>query len=344
MRADRLVESAPTPDQDSVTSSANPPTPKWASSTDRRPAISTAIKIVVVLALFGGLAVALEGGWERIRDVQWQFEPWSVAASAALLIAASVWGALAWFIVARAFGSSIAVLPALRIYSQSNLGKYLPGKVLHAVARVYLAQQQGMPVTLATSVVLIDVVMYIAAGLLVIVAALPTIVGPMIQRINDGSAAAVDSGPLVAVAIVGLVVGLGMLHPAALNWSFGIARRIMPSREFPTINASYATMLSIFLLYLILWALYTVSLYAGILSVISIDVTQLPTLGAIYALSYLAGLLMPIAPAGLGVREGLMALLLAQLVPYPAALAASVLVRVLQVAAEGLCAAAFSRA
>ena len=68
-----------------------------------------------------------------------------------------------------------------------------------------------------------------------------------------------------------------------------------------------------------------------------------PTLGAIYALSYLSGLVMPLAPAGLGVREGLMALLLSQLMPVPAAAAASVLVRVLQVAAEGLCAAVFSR-
>ena len=296
--------------------------------------LGTAVKALIILLLFGGLAVALQGGWERLGEHQWQFEPWAVGLSLAAMIAASVWGAVAWLAVARAFGAPLGARPALRIFSTSNLGKYLPGKVLHAFARVYLAQQEGVALPLATASVLTDVVLSTAAALLVVVLALPTIVTALTDL----------DGPLVTgLAVVGVVAGLAMLHPVALNFGFRLGRRLMPGRAFPTIQVGYGTILRIFVLYLVLWALYAAALFASIQAVHPISATTFPTLSAIYTFSYLSGLVMPLAPAGLGVREGLMALLLSQLMPLPAAAAASVLVRVLQVAAEGLCAAVFSR-
>jgi uncharacterized membrane protein YbhN (UPF0104 family) len=309
------------------------PHPAPPSKAGRWP-IATIVRVAVILLLFGGLAVALEGGWERLRGYEWQFEPWAVGASFVLLLAASVWAAVAWFAIARAFRAKLTAAPALRIYSTSNLGKYLPGKVWHAFARVYLVQQQGIPLTVGTTTVLTDIVLYIAAGLLVTVLALPTI----------GRAVGLEGGALAtAAALVGVTACLALLHPAALNWGFRLAGRMLPGRTFPPIEASYFTILKIFVLYVVLWGLNSVALYFSVQAVGSIELSALPTLGAIFAVSYLTGLIMPLAPAGLGVREGLMTLLLAQLVPMPVAAAASVLVRALQVAAEGVCAAAFSR-
>ncbi len=299
-------------------------------------AIGTYIRVGVVLLLFGGLAIALAGGWERLREYRWEFEPGAVVAAFAMLVISSVWAAASWFAVARAFGAPLAARPALRIYTTSNLGKYLPGKVGHAFARVYMAQQQGVPLALATTTVLTDIVLYIAAGLLIAVLALPA----------AARAAGLAGGPLTTVAALGaVVVGLAMLHPTALNAIFRLAGRLMPKRSFPPIEASYGTILKIFVLYVVLWGLNAVALFAGVRSVYDeIAASQLPMLAAIFALSYLSGLIVPLAPAGLGVREGLMVLLLSQLMAEPAAAAATVLVRVLQVAAEGLCAAVFSRA
>ncbi len=296
--------------------------------------ITTLTRALVVLLLFGGLVVALEGGWEKLREYQWQLEPWAVGASLSAMIVATVWGALAWWVIARAFGSTVSARPALRVYSTSNLGKYLPGKVWHAFARVYLAQQQGMPLSLATTVVVTDIVLYVAAGSLVTVLALPTVIS---------SVGMVSGRIAVGIALAAVVAGLALLHPASLNLAFRVAHRVMPARTFPLIEASYSTILKIFALYVVQWCVYALALYEAIQAVYPLAAVTFPTLGAIYALSYLSGLIMPLAPAGLGVREGLMALLLSQLMPLPAAAVASVLVRVLQVAAEGLCAAVFSR-
>jgi uncharacterized membrane protein YbhN (UPF0104 family) len=299
--------------------------------------LGTIVRSAVVLALFAGLAIALGGGWERLREYEWQLEPWAVGLALLTMVVAAIVAAVCWLAVARAFGAPLATLPALRIYSTSNLGKYLPGKVLHAFARVYFAQQHGLSLSMATTTVVIDVVLYVAAGLLLVVVALPTVANRLAE---------LDGRLVSALALAGVVVGLAALHPAVLNRVFILARRIMPTRTFPTIDVGYGTILKIFVLYIVVWMLNGLGLFFSVRAVYPefASAGALPVLWGAYALSYLSGLLMPLAPAGLGVREALMALLLAQLVPWPAATAASVLVRVVQVVAEGLCAAAFSRA
>ncbi len=298
--------------------------------------LGTLVKVLVSLVLFVGLALALQGGWERLGEYRWQFEPWAVGLSLLAMIAASIWNAMCWRAVSHAFGARLGIRPSLRVYSWSNLGKYLPGKVWHAFARVYMAQQEGVPLAAATASVLTDAMLNVAAAALVVVLALPTIVSALTD---------LDGALVTGIGLVGVMATLALLHPSALNLIFQVAERVMPRRSFPRIGVGYGTILAIFVLYVLLWGMYAAALFAGIQAVHPISSATFPTLSAILTFSYLAGLVMPLAPAGLGVREGLMALLLSQLIPlpWPAAAAASVLVRVLQIAAEGLCAALFSR-
>ncbi|MCC6176815.1 MAG: flippase-like domain-containing protein [Chloroflexi bacterium] len=295
-------------------------------------------RLAVLVLLFGGLAFALVGGWNEIAQYRWQLEPGSAAIALVIMVFASVWANVCWWLVARGFGGAIRLGSALRVYSSSNLGKYLPGKVLHAVARVYLAQQAGLSLALATTVVVVDVVLYLAASMLVAVLAIPTLADALTAYLPS-----VDRTALSGLALVGVIGALVVLHPATLNRLFALMRRLMPGRDLPTIQASYLTILRLLVCYVILWGLMALSLLWSVRAIAAIEATTLPVLAAAYALSYLGGTIMPIAPAGIGVREGLLAALLAQVVPLPAAAAVAVLARVIQVVAEGLCAAAFSR-
>jgi uncharacterized membrane protein YbhN (UPF0104 family) len=67
-----------------------------------------------------------------------------------------------------------------------------------------------------------------------------------------------------------------------------------------------------------------------------LGVTYLGQLAAAYGMSYLAGLVFPLAPNGVGVREGVMATVLSGSIPLAVAGAASVLFRVLQVGSEAV--------
>src|SRR5687768_6511836 len=99
-----------------------------------------ALKWLLILALFGGVGYSL---WlslndPRIFEVEWQFQPLPVAAAFLLMLLASAATAPLWLIIYRGLGGRVGTLVGSRIFLVTNIGKYLPGKVVHAAGRVAL--------------------------------------------------------------------------------------------------------------------------------------------------------------------------------------------------------------
>lgn len=286
------------------------------------------IQRAIVAILFATVAVTLWQGWSQLATHPWQIDPGAVALSLGIWVLTTLAAGGCWIVVAGAFGVRLPVVAALRVFCTSNLGKYLPGKVLHVVARVYLVQQQGVPVAVGTTSAMLDVLLYIAAGLVLSVFALPTALGGYQPGI-------------MALAGLAVLVGFGLLHPRALNTVLGFAGRFVPRLRGLRIELRYGAILGAFMLYLLLWLGITAAIYAGVQAVSNVPPSSAPLLGAIFAFSYVTGLVTP-TPAGLGGREVAMALLFSSVMPYPAALVATVLNRLLQVTAEAICAGLLS--
>jgi glycosyltransferase 2 family protein len=101
----------------------------------------------------------------------------------------------------------------------------------------------------------------------------------------------------------------------------------------------YRTILVLLVAYVVLWVTMSIALFATSHTVVdSLHWEHLPAVSGIVALSYLFGLAVPIAPAGLGAREGLMTLLLSTMMPTPAAVVTSLLYRIVSIVAEMLAA------
>lgn len=300
--------------------------------TSSSPTVSTVVRIGLTLLFVAGAALSLQGGWHQIAEYSWQLDGRLIALALCLYIVSTLLGNLVWVLLMRSFGAPIEARPALRVYCTSNLGKYLPGKVWHVFARIYLAQQYGAPLARATSGSVTDVLIFVAAGGVISVLAVPSIVGwtvePALLALLVGAAAA-------AVLVV--------LHPTVLKSVLAVAGRFIPRLRDLHLEIEFGAVLRILALDLVLWGVICAGVYATVHAVFPLSITQAPTLAAIYAVSYTSGLIMPLAPAGLGVREGAFALLLAPIVGVPAAAVSTALIRVLQVAAEAVCAAAFHR-
>jgi hypothetical protein len=236
-----------------------------------------------------------------------------------------------WIVVTRAFGVRLPLGPALRVFSTSNLGKYLPGKVLHVLARVYLVQQQGVPLAVGTTSAMLDVLLYIAAGMVLGVFALPTALPDSLRHYQ----------PLIMAAVgLAVAVGFALLQPRSLNAILALAGRFVPRLRELRFELGYGAILGLFALYLALWLIVTAAVYAGVRSVTAVPPEKAPILGAIFAFGYVTGLFIP-TPAGVG-REAPMAWLFSSFMPFPAAVVATVLNRLLQVAAEAICAGCLS--
>lgn len=277
---------------------------------------------------FIAVAITLIRGWNQLAEHHWQIDHLSAIAALGLWVIAALAAGLCWLVVTRAFGLRLPIGPALRVYCTSNLGKYLPGKVLHVFARVYLVQQQGVPLGVGTASTVLDVVLYVAAGLVLSVFALPTAMG------GDQPAVMVGAG-------LAVLVGLALLHPRSLNTVAAAGGRLVPRLRGVRFEVRYSTILGAFLLYLLLWVLITAAVYGGVRSVSPLSPDRAPLLGAIFALSYVVGTSTPI-PGGLGARETTMAVLFSTFMPVPAAVVSAIFIRLLQIVAEAICAGLLS--
>lgn len=206
----------------------------------------------------------------------------------------------------------------LRIWIQGYFYRYIPGKVMLVVERARLGEAIGIP--RATSVVL---VLWETLLLLAGATVLATI----------GLAVVPAAGNLPSWAIpVGAVGALALLlaFPFSLRLPF-LRARLPPELVRLPLRAQLPLVLGYAGVWLLLGAsfAFTCRCFEGGEG-IGLEIALW------YVLSYVAGLVLSVTPAGLGVREGLLVAGLAGRVPAPAALAFALASRALMTAVEAL--------
>jgi len=293
-----------------------------------RPAVNAVIGVVLI----AGVGAALFQGWTDLRKVEWQFHPAPLAAAFLLLLLAQAALAPVWVLVFRRLGGAITMRQGMRVFLISDLGKYLPGKVMHAFGRVIMLQEYGVTASISVASIVITLVLSLMAACLVSLLSLP-----LLQEDHRNW--------LLLLAAIAVPLGLTSLHPVVFERLLRVGARVIPwaKIELGYRPLSYRTTLTALAAYTLSWVIMAVALFTTARALYHIDLAWLPAMGGIVSLSYMFGLAVPIAPSGLGAREGLMTLLLATFMPLPAAAAASVLFRLIGILGEALAALVASR-
>jgi len=289
-----------------------------------------------VKVLLGGLVLFFLGlsiyrGWHDASPFQWNARPWPLVVSFTLALAFWLMTGGEWNIIVRYLGGTLALRKGLKIYFLSNLGWYLPGKVWYAVGRAYLGQQEGVSVGVISTSVLMEMALSLTSSALMATLALP-LVSPLLGA----------KSLYLGVAV--LVLGLAVLHPALMKPALTLLERLLPGPK-RTMNPPlrYLVMMGLLVGYLFIWGFVGAAFFILLNAIYPLSLAWLPTVAAIYAVSWMAGFLAPFAPSGLGVREGAMILLLGRYLPVPAVTAAAILFRLWLILAEVLWVAVATR-
>lgn len=202
----------------------------------------------------------------------------------------------AWRGLLAAFGAETSFRGATYIYGVSQIAKYAPGNIVHLAGRQALGLGEGVPGWPLAKATTWELGLIAGAGVLIGLLALP-------QLLPSVSAWGAVAAFLVATAATSWVVWsvMGVAHVRAVGWYVG-------------------------------YLLITGLLFLGVTMLVGDTNGQtghpwLSIMGA-YVLAWLAGLLTPGAPAGIGVREAVLLFLLEGAVNEPALLLAVVLGRV----------------
>lgn len=267
--------------------------------------------------------------WDEFRERG--FRPLPALGGFAIMLATSFATVPLWMVIYHGLGGRVGARDGFRIYLVSNLGKYLPGKVGHAAGRVVMLQEKGAPASIGVTSVLVELALSLLGAIIVSLMSIPLFLRE--QGLAD------QLGFLTPIAFLSLPAGLIGLHPRIMGPVLKLGSRMLPgdaslSTELPP----YRTIVLLLVGYVLLWATMSAALWITVHAIYPLSWEYLPAIGGVAAISYLFGLAVPFAPAGIGAREGLMTAMLQTMMPLPVAVVTSVLYRGVSISAEAVAA------
>jgi len=281
------------------------------------------VRIGFVVVALAGAAYAIASDWGPIVAALHRLP----LGNALLAVAVNVvylgctWAS--WRAVLTDLGSRLGVRASFEVFFLSQIGKYVPGGVWHMVAASELGLDRQVPRRRSFSAIAVATVVAIATAL---VAAVPLLV------LSGRSIAA--RGWLW----LSLPVALAFLAPAVLNRLLALAMRVLrreplehPMTARGTAAATGWALLGWCVVGFQVW-LVGLGLGLGRSSLVAV-------IGA-YAIAWVAGFVVVVAPAGLGPRELVLGVLLAGALPAGSAVVLVIVTRLVQTVVDVAMAAA----
>jgi hypothetical protein len=314
--------------------------PRW-----KRLAIA-AIKSAVALMVLWAVGRHVIRTWHDLRGQSrsLHFEPAWLAVSGALYLAGLAAYGRFYERILRASAAPVRLVPALRAYVVSHLGKYVPGKAMVVVIRTGLVVPVGGRASTAAIATFYETLVMMAAG------GLLAAIGFLAARGSPSAKFAVPGWGLVelpvyrAAAFLGLGLGLAFLL-VVVPPVFGRLVRFV-SLPIPGVGADAWPRITGRLLAQGLlwssagWVLLGVSQVAVVRAFDPAGAARLYSLGlapvvvASVALATVAGFVIAVLPAGLGVREGVLMSALTPALGSANAVVAALTLRLVWVVAE----------
>lgn len=285
-----------------------------------RPVVSGVLVVVMVAAFVWALA----GKWSQIIDRLREQQPAVVLAALVVALVGVFMSFVLWRGTLTVLGSRLEPRPAARLFFVTQLGKYLPGAVWPVVAQMRMGRELGVSRQRMGLAFLLTLGLATLVGVLVGVAALPA----MLRA----------EGPVVLLGLLALPLLAALLVPRVLNALLGLALRLLrrPAID-PLAGRDVVRGVG--------WALAFWLVYGGHVWVLAVGLgadplSALPVAIGGFAIAFSLGPLLVVLPAGAGVREAVLIVLLAGVLTTSEATAVALTSRGILMLTDGLLALA----
>jgi uncharacterized membrane protein YbhN (UPF0104 family) len=243
--------------------------------------------------------------------------------------------AVGWVVLLRAVSERMPTSLAVAIFLLGQIPKYVPGNVAYLLGRFVFSRRFGIGAPQVTITLAVEIFVCVAFGLLAVLYLVPQLL------LNASSLRLIGIG-VVTLLVVGLSACLALYTRAPRLTIFGRARAHFRHFLEAARKLGRQGNLALLLAYVVVAA--TAFVFLGLFlraTVEVLDPVAALKLGLIeatagFAAAWVVGALTPGAPAGIGVREAALLVLLSPLVGHEVALAAAVLLRLLSVLGDAI--------
>jgi hypothetical protein len=258
-----------------------------------RPWLKRLIGVGITVAIFAWMLRPVVREWDRVGERVKAID-WGLFGLAAVMFAAFLFTfrVIAWRKILKGFGYKLPYGPATRIWSTSELARYLPGVIWQVVGRVYLVKPYGVSGTVCSTSQILELVVFLLANVLVAVGCLAwfgTKMDPQVAKYLYASTVLV---PLLML----------LLHPKVF---YTLLTKYMTWRgkQLPTrrVRGKMLTMLTGWAILGLLWQ--SLALWLITKDPLGLPYQKWWVVAGSYCLAWCAGFVAFWAPGGLGVRE-----------------------------------------
>jgi hypothetical protein len=231
--------------------------------------------------------------WDRVREPLSRLN-WFLFALGAVMFGGFlfVFRVMPWWWILLRFGHRMPIPAATRIWSFSELARYLPGKVWQFIGRVFLIRPYGVSAGVCTTSQILEMAVFLLANLLVALACLVWL----------GIKTEPKLRPFLWTALALVPALLIFLHPRIF---YGIFDWVIKKLRQPVIEQHLRKrellMVGIWGIIGLVWQ--SLAIWLVIQEPLELQFTKWWVVAGAYCLAWCAGFLAFWAPAGLGVRE-----------------------------------------
>jgi len=255
------------------------------------------LSILVILSIFAVLFQQLYSEWDNIASVQWKQNPIFFVLHFVFLIMMFSGLVMGWKNTYKLNGQEVTFCDASYTWLVSNLGKYIPGKIFMFAGRIGLSKIIGIRETICISALTIE-------HLFMLVATLPFLIALPFGVVQ------IDLKWLVGAMITISCVGLSFL--IAPKFFFQNLNKILVriGKQQISANPTRALVVSLLSIYLVIWIFYGLS---GAMLIYALELgndLSLLRIFSSFVAAWVIGFLSFLTPGGLGVREGVLVLML----------------------------------
>jgi uncharacterized membrane protein YbhN (UPF0104 family) len=290
----------------------------------------TGVRVLLILAAIAPLGYTVYQEWPQLRTVL-EGISWGdfVLAQLILLVVMALIGFIPWASL-RHLGSPFQYFKATAIYFFTQVFKYLPGGVWAFPGRVAVYQVLG--VGSAQSVVSVfreTTAMFLGAALVGVMGLFQGL------SLSDELRLVLGLGTLASVVVI-LIIQMPWTWKIFSSFKLfsksplSLYTEVNPEqRDLRWLPWTLAGSIGFWLLFGLPFRQLAIALYPSIADLSWLEASS------IFALAWCAGFVVVFVPAGFGVRESALALLLANIMPVEVALSLALLARVAWIVAEG---------
>jgi hypothetical protein len=275
----------------------------------------TVLRLAVAGVFLAVVAVVLAGQWRQARPLLGRLSAPVLLAAWAMVLAGIYATFRSWRAALADLGGAPPHAGAMRVFYLGQLGKYVPGTIWPAVTQMRLGRDYRVPPRAVGAAFAVFMLVLVGTGLLVGV--------PVIPLLGRDAA---DGYRWLALVLPLLAV---VLAPPVLNRAMATALRLARRPPLPA-PLSGGGVLRVASWALVAWLCYGVQIFllARQLGAEGGALLWLQCTGA-FAAAFVSGPLLLVVPAGTGVREGALLLLLGSTVTAPVAAVLAVVSRLL---------------